>query len=112
MCLNYFIPSFEGEIGITRKVIQNVPDDKKSYKPDPKSMSAHELAWHVTSTEVWVLDSMEKGKFEMPEEEVAAPATIKEILDFYEKNTSSLLAKVKAMSGDDLSRVVDFFGMQ
>ena len=113
MFMSFFISGFENEIAITKKVIRNVPDNNMVYKPDPKSMSAQELAWHIPSTEVWFLESMLKGKFEFdPSQEVKAPATIKEILDFYDKNTSALLPKVKALSGEDLAKVVSFFGME
>jgi uncharacterized damage-inducible protein DinB len=113
MFLNFFVSGLESEIATTRKVIQNVPEGKKSYKPDAKSMSANDLAWHIASTEVWFLGGILKGKFEMdPTQENPSPATIKEILDYYEKNMGPLLTQVKSMSGEDLAKVVPFFGMQ
>jgi uncharacterized damage-inducible protein DinB len=48
----------------------------------------------------------------MPSENAAGPSTISEILDFYDKSVTTLLPKVKALSGDDLTKVVAFFGMQ
>jgi hypothetical protein len=38
MLANYLTQGYENEVSITKKVIQNVPDEKKAYKPDPKSM--------------------------------------------------------------------------
>ena len=113
MLLDFLLSGFESEIATTKKVIQNVPEDKKFYKPDPKSMSANELAWHIVSTEVWFLGSMLKGEFTMdPSHDPPAPATIKDILSFYEQNVPILVAKVKVLNGDDLAKVVPFFGMK
>ena len=111
MFLNFFITSFEAEVATTKKVLERVPDSQKTYRPDPKSMSAHDLAWHIPATEVWFLDSLLKGKFEMGQPD-PAPATIAEILSWYEKNVAALLPKVKAMPADNLSNVINFFGMQ
>ena len=113
MFLNHFVSGLENEIATTKKVIQNVPEEKKSYKPDPKSMSANELAWHIASTDVWILEGIAKGKFEMdPSQENPAPATIKDILNYYEKSMAAGLSKVKAMNGEDLAKGVSFFGME
>jgi uncharacterized damage-inducible protein DinB len=116
MFLNFFITSIEQEMGTTKKVVQRVPDDKKLYKPDPKSMTAHELSWHIVSTEVWILEGILKGKFEMPGGgnggENAAPATIAEIVGWYDTAMAATLPKVKAMSGEDLAKIVTFFGLQ
>jgi uncharacterized damage-inducible protein DinB len=109
---DFIVATLENETTTTKKVIQNIPDDKKSYKPDPKSKSAHELAWHIVTADVWFLDSIINGKFEMTGSEPPAPATVKEVVAFYDQNLQVILPKLKAMSGDDLAKVISFFGMQ
>ena len=74
-----FLDTIQTETEATKKVIRAVPEDKKSYKPDPKAKSAHELAWHIASTEVWFLDGVLAGEFSMSEGP-AAPPTIDAIL--------------------------------
>jgi uncharacterized damage-inducible protein DinB len=110
--LNFFVPGLESEIATTKKVIRNVPDAKMTYRPDPKAKSAHELAWHIASVDVWFLEGIIQGKFDMPGEEQKPPATIEEILNFYETNMSALLPKLKAMKTEDLAKAVPFFGME
>jgi len=113
MFLEFFVPGLENEIATTKKVIKNVPNDRMTYRPDPKSMSAHELAWHIASTEVWFLDAIIKGKFDMSSEQAApAPSTVEGILNYYDTNIAALLPKLKAMNGEDLAKVVSVFGMQ
>ena len=99
------------EAETTKKVIRAVPDEKKSYKPDPKSMSAHELAWHITTAEIMFYDFILSGQMPAgsPPE---APATIGAILDWYETNRQDRVKKVGEMPGDKLAQdLVLFAGM-
>jgi uncharacterized damage-inducible protein DinB len=106
-----FLDTNEQEAAITKKVIRAVPDDKKAYKPDGKSMTAHELAWHIPSAEVMFLDFVLTGK--MPEgPPPEPPATIGAILDWYETNHRDRLSKLKNLSAEKLAATVPFFGME
>jgi len=106
-----FCDTIQSEFETTKKVIRAVPDDKKSYKPDPKSMSAHELAWHIASSESFFLDGILSGKFEMSGEAPAPPPTIGAILDWYENTHKDRIAKLQALSADNLAQPVPFFGV-
>ena len=88
---NVYLDANQYEAETTKKVIRAVPDDKKAYTPDPKSMTAHQLAWHITSSEVFILDViLLDGK--MPEGRPPdAPPTISAILDWYETNLPTAL---------------------
>jgi uncharacterized damage-inducible protein DinB len=110
MC-KVFLDAAEQESASTKKVIRAVPDDKKTYKPDAKSMTAHELAWHITSSEVMFLDFVVNGK--MPDgPPPEAPPTIAAILDWYETHHQDRLNKVKGLSGEKLAANIPFFGME
>jgi uncharacterized damage-inducible protein DinB len=104
-----FLDTSNSEAVITGKVIRAVPDDKKGYKPDPKAMSAHELAWHIASSEVFFLDVvLLDGK--MPEvQPPAAPPTIAAMLDWYETNRRDRLEKVNRLPAEKLAADVPFF---
>lgn len=97
------------EAETTKKVIRAVPDDKKTYKPDPKSMSAHELAWHIASAEIMFYDIILSGK---PPAGAPSdpPSTVAAILDWYETNRQDKVKKVNAMSGEQLTAMIPFFG--
>jgi uncharacterized damage-inducible protein DinB len=45
-----FLREFDNEAGLTRRVLERVPDDKLSWRPHPKSMSLGELAFHVAAS--------------------------------------------------------------
>ena len=105
----------QGEFPATCKVIAAVKDDTRDYKPDPKSRSAWELARHIATADIWFLDSVINGAF-IHDAEAAKAAeaqftTVADVVAFYEKALPEKLAAVKAMSVDDLTRSVDFFGM-
>jgi uncharacterized damage-inducible protein DinB len=107
-----FLDANQQESDITKKVIRAVPDAQKSYTPDPKSMTAHQLAWHITSAEIMFMDFILTGKAptERPPE---PPPTIGAILDWYETNHADRINKVKAMSAEKLTAKLPFFaGME
>jgi hypothetical protein len=51
------------EVASTGRVIAALPDDGRSYRPDPKSRTASELVVHLALTDVWFADSVAAGHF-------------------------------------------------
>ena len=104
--------TIEGEAAATRKVLAAVPNGNRDYKPDPKSRSAWDLAVHLAMGDIWFADSILQGKFEWTGE----PPTPPEMTDsaavakWYETRLADRLAKLRAMSPDDMLRNVEFFG--
>ena len=106
-----YCDTIQMEFETNKKVIRAVPDDKKSYKPDPKSMSAHELAWHIAGSEIFFLDGILSGKYEMSGEQPAPPPTIGAILEWYESAHKDRIAKLQSLPADKLVQPVPFFGV-
>jgi uncharacterized damage-inducible protein DinB len=104
--------TIEREAAGTRKVFCAVPNDNRDYKPDPKSRSAWDLAVHTALSDVWFADSILTGKFEWTGE----PATPAEMTDcasvarWHEKQMADRLAKLRAMTPEQMLREVEFFG--
>src|SRR5204862_3273971 len=67
------------------------------YRPDPKSRPAREIAWLIVRESVVLVEGLEKGTLEWAE--VPAPATMKEVLDAYDRGNL-----VKRMQADDSAR--------
>ena len=108
-----FVDTIQQETETTKKVIRAVPEDKKSYKPDPKSMSANDLAWHIATSECWFLGGVVAGKFDMSGQAPAAPSSIHGIVEWYETNHRDLLNKLKDLPGEHLVKPVPLFpGME
>ena len=101
------------EVPVTKKVISAVPPGKEDYAPDARSMNALKLAWHIVSADVWFLNSIADGRFgqegsgEMP----AEIKTVGDVIAWYDTYREGALARLTAMSGADLAKPVDFFGL-
>ena len=104
--LQFFLATMDNEFGITKKVIAAVPQDKCEWRPDRKAKTALELAWHVPTAEIMFLDGIIAGAFTMPDSEPAPPGTIADVLAFYEKSHTDRVAKLKALSGEQLAKTV------
>ena len=107
--LQSILPSLENEHRLTTKLLKAVPSDKASYKPDQNSMSAFDLAWHIAASETRFLRSLPAGEFYTgPIERVQ---TMDEVVEFYVSNFKQDLAAIKAMTGVQLAKIIDFRGL-
>ncbi len=97
------------EVPKTKRVIELVPDDCSDYRPDPKSRTARELAWHLASTDVLFLDGIANLSFET-EWNTEAPKTTGEMAAWYESNFLRAAERVRAMTPEQLLTAVNFFG--
>jgi Fe-S-cluster containining protein len=105
-----FLDGIQREFAITRKVIAAIPEDQKGFKLGEKGRTAAEIAWHIVLTEAWFAESLIAGSFGA-ESPAPADATIAEMVDWYDKNVPGLTEKVKALSGEDFARKLDFFNV-
>ena len=89
-----FLKFWEKEAPATRKVISRIPEGS-TYRPDPKSRTAREIAWLIVREEIVLTEGLEKGALEWAE--LPAPATIKEILDTYDRHRKNLAKRFLAI---------------
>lgn len=113
--VEYFAKLWEGELPATVKVLGNVPDDKRDYRPDEKSRTAWELATHVALGDIWFIQSIINGNFnfdpEVEKKQSAQFTSTRDVASFYQKEVSAKLNELRALPADRLTKVVDFFGM-
>ena len=108
----YTLGDYEREMAATRAVIAAIPAGKEDYSPDPKSMPALELAWHIASADWWFLSSVIAGEFKSGESN--KPENIKcaaDVIAWYDAHVPGVIEAAKALSGADKAKVIDFFGM-
>ena len=108
--LQMFLGTMESEFATSKKVIAAVPQDKSDYKPDPKSMSAFELAKHIPGGDNFFLDAIISGDFKGGDSEDGSK-TIAEVLAAYEISHRDRIAKLTALSGEQLAKPLPFFGI-
>jgi uncharacterized damage-inducible protein DinB len=98
------------EAEVTKKVIAAVPDAASSYKPDPCARTAKELAWHLANTDIQFLDGIADLNFAMESPE-HKPETSAEVVAWYDERMKSGIARVAAMTPEQLMTPIGFFGV-
>ncbi len=102
--------SLQWEMATTRKVIAAIPETGTGYRPDAKARTALELAWHIVTSEVQLLEDTAALKFAMEERHPQVPGSIAEVVAFYEQRLPAALAAARAMTPEQLVTPVDFYG--
>jgi uncharacterized damage-inducible protein DinB len=100
-----FVKFWEKEAATTRKVLSRIPEGS-DYRPDPKSRPAREIAWLIVREEIALGDGIRKGVLEWAE--VPAPATMKEVLDEYDRHHDAITAGFRAMNDAAWQKPVPF----
>lgn len=101
---------WDKEAAATRKVLSRIPEGS-TYRPDAKSRTAREIAWVIVREEIILTDGLEKGVMEWVE--VPAPATMKEVLDTYDRHHKNSAARFQAIEPARWEKKVPFmFGGQ
>jgi uncharacterized damage-inducible protein DinB len=109
--LTFFLQNMENEHETTKRVIAAVPQDNCEYKPDPKSKTARELAFHIAGADIFFLDAVINGQFDMSGGEPPVPPKISDILGWYETNYKDRVAKLKALPAEFLTQTIKAFGV-
>lgn len=98
------------EMEITKKVLAAIPDAKRDYRPDPKARTAWELAWHLASSDVQMTDEVADHKFTMDPRFKEEPKNIADLVKWYDTQFRRAIARVQAMTPEQLVTPVDFYG--
>jgi uncharacterized damage-inducible protein DinB len=101
-----FMKLWEKEATATRKVIERIPQDKSDYRADPKARTAREIAWVMVREEMVLGSGLEKGALEW--EDIPTPATVKEILDTYDKHHGAVTKTLHAIPSERWEASVPF----
>ena len=101
-----FLKFWDREAPAMRKVIERVPQDRSDYRPDPKARSARDLAWFIVHETISLGEGLEKGAFNWVD--VPTPATIKEVLDTYDRRYEDVTSRMRRLQPAQWERQVPF----
>ena len=104
-----FMEFWVNEAKTTRNVLARIPEGS-DYRPDPRSRTAHEIAWQIVCEEKMIIDALETGKAEWAPPPM--PATMKEVLDSYEAQSAAMAKRWQALSAAAWDGTLEFFGSQ
>jgi uncharacterized damage-inducible protein DinB len=106
--IELFRKEFEREVGVTRRVLERVPDGRFDWKPHAKSFSLGQLAQHVATLPQWAaflakddLDIQPQGQ---PMPKLPPSETRDALLALLESNAEAGRAFLKQASDAELDR--------
>lgn len=109
---NVFLPALRNETRTTKKLLEAVPAEKATYRPDECAKSAMELLRHIAAAENFFLEAPLNGAFVPGGVKIPESATTPaEIAAWYEETVNKNLEALATLSGEQLIKMVDFRGL-
>jgi uncharacterized damage-inducible protein DinB len=59
------LPEFDREMGLTRQLLERVPNEKAGWKPHPKSFSLGDLSLHISNLPTWAVSTMKQTELDV-----------------------------------------------
>jgi uncharacterized damage-inducible protein DinB len=91
----------------TSKVLARIPD-RSTYKPDPKSRTAQEIAWQIVCEEMMLIDALESGKASWSPP--TTPQSMQDVLAAYTERAAQIAGRLRALPAERWAGQLDFFG--
>ena len=104
-----FTQFWTNESKTTSKVLARIPEGS-SYRPDPKSRTAHQIAWQIVCEEKMIIEALESGKVEWAPPPM--PAAMKDVVEAYEKQSARMAQRWAALPAARWDGTLEFFGKQ
>jgi uncharacterized damage-inducible protein DinB len=110
---DFLIADFEREMQTTLRVIEAVPSSHLDYLPDSKAKTGLGLVRHITLEDEWLLNGVANGAFTPPPDGSDACGIMNpaRAVARYKEKVPAALDRVRAMSGEQLTSILDLFGM-
>jgi uncharacterized damage-inducible protein DinB len=83
------LAEFESQAPITRKFLERLPEDKLTWKPHTKSMTAGQLAYHLAFVPGGVSRGSQQNEVQVPDFNHPQPASRKDILDAFDQSVAT-----------------------
>jgi uncharacterized damage-inducible protein DinB len=89
------LAEFEAQATVTRRFLERLPEDKLTWKPHNKSMSAGQLAYHLAVVPGGVIRFVENNPAQAPEfAGFQQPASRQEILKTFEESIATVRSRL------------------
>jgi uncharacterized damage-inducible protein DinB len=100
------LPEFDREMGVTRRLLERVPDGQFAWQPHPKSMTLGRLAEHLAELPQWVgatvLDSSLDLATTRRPDGYQPPATRAAVLTMFDQNVAAARGVLAGRSDAEL----------
>ncbi|MEO8592296.1 MAG: DinB family protein [Candidatus Solibacter sp.] len=110
---DFLLADLEYEIQTTARILAAVPGTQLDYRPDPLSKTALALVRHIVLEDEFLLNCIADGAFpSFPDDTdacgIMSPA---DGVARYQEKMPAAIARVRALSGQQLSAILDLMGM-
>lgn len=95
------------ETKTTRNVIARIPEGS-TYRPDPKSRTAKDIAWQIICEERMIIEALETGVASW--NPAPAPSTMAGILEAYDEHMATMPARWAKLPAEKWSGELEFWG--
>ena len=97
-----FLGEFMQELESTRTVLDRIPEDRLTWKPHEKSMTAGQLGLHIANVPAGFAEILSVTEFPLPEfTENAQPESKQEILDALDAATEAIRKQLESMTDEE-----------
>ena len=84
------LAEFETQAPVTRKFLERLPNDKLTWKPHSRSLTAGQLAYHLAFVPGGVVRGAQKNQIPPPDFQFPQPATVQEVLDAFDQSAATV----------------------
>jgi uncharacterized damage-inducible protein DinB len=84
------LAEFEAQAPVTRKFLERLPDNKLTWKPHLKSLTAGQLAYHLAFVPGGIIRAAQKNQIPPPDFQFPQPATVQEVLDAFDQSVATV----------------------
>ena len=84
------LAEFEGQVPVTRRFLERLPEDKLMWSPHAKSMTAGQLALHLAQVPGGVVRLAEKNPAPAPDFAAPQPSSAQEILSAFDESIAAV----------------------
>jgi uncharacterized damage-inducible protein DinB len=102
-----FTQFWTDETATTAKVLERIPEGS-TYRPDPASRTAQEIAWQIVCEERMIIEALEQGTAAWAPPSM--PASMQEVAETYARQGKEIIARWKALPDAQWDGELDFFG--
>jgi uncharacterized damage-inducible protein DinB len=99
------LPEFDHEMGVTRKLLERLPDADLGWKPHDKSFSLGDLAAHLAQIPHWsdaILDQPSYDIETVESDDRTSPARGADVVTAFDQSVAGARAKLAAKSDGEL----------
>lgn len=98
------LKEFEAQAPITRRFLERLPEDKLTWKPHEKSMTAGQLAYHLASVPAGIVQLVKNNPVPAPESfQFPQPASRDEVLKLFDDGVVTVRRELPEFTDDAMN---------